>query len=124
MDRLLDQLLKDLPSALRDLWQSVSFWRPIAIVSWVAIVLAYTYRARLLAWLSGSRDHDRAIFERFDELLPERFVRDVYDELEQGSWTTDQSLRCIRSLRFLELEENRFLTRQLRSKRIRCSGAR
>lgn len=114
MNKLLEQLIRDLPPAIKDLWSSVGFWRAVAILSWILVVVAWGFKTRIIAWFGSSSEHDRALFSRFAGVLSEISTRDICDELGGGSWTTEDSAVFLRALRFLELEENQFLNPSLR----------
>ena len=89
-DWLLDALRAHFGPFLAPLWESLGFWRGVALVLLAlvvaALVLLVKQRHRLTAFLRRDerRQHDRAIFVEADVLLTESGLRDTLRILSGG----------------------------------------
>src|SRR5438105_4713811 len=99
---------------LTPLWDSLAFWRILAIVLGTAVVAGCSCRKTLARWVLGRKDdlsHDRAVFRKFDEMVSESLVDDALNHQYAYRWINDDALSNLSEVgRFLARTENLFLS--------------
>lgn len=116
MEYLIDMWTRHLTPLVGSAWDSVVFWRSVALVSLSAIVCATCTRDRWLKWLlrPDHLEHDRKMFERADSVLPEPRLLDTLYWLTSEAAISNSNLRMLRDLRrTLEESGNQFVTRRV-----------
>jgi hypothetical protein len=117
---------KHLEPSLTPLWDSLMFWRSLALMLATLVGAAYLNRHRVLYVLLRHKyqEHDRKIFDRADKILPEELLCDALDVLESDhSSARETYTQMVGFERFYDLEANRFLNPRLHAAAKQLSDA-
>ncbi|GEM_PF-3432575 len=117
MNDLIDLWKKHLSPFLSDPWESVFFWRTLALALMTIFLIGLLFRNRVVAWiLKGERvEHDRQIFVKADGILTERHLLDLVASLMSLHACIAGSMHPLDRLpRFFQEEGNQYLKKRLR----------
>jgi len=111
-----DALKRRFAPLLECLWQSVTFWRAIALISLVLLFTAWALRnpIRVLLLRSKRTEHDTGIFERSDALMPEQALSACLTSLwNANEYSYEHRDQLMAFQEFFEQAGNQYLTRRL-----------
>jgi len=103
LDYLVNAWKSHLSPILSGLWDSVFFWRSVALVALTVFFGVWLLRHRIMAWMRRPQAvlHDKGIFERSDALMSEADLQELLQQLyNDHSYYSDSSI-IVRRFRFL-----------------------
>ncbi len=115
-DKVFEALLKNFEPFFNPLWTSTFFWRTSTLLLLLTIILAITFRKKIIRCFDYSRfkEHDRAIFARADAIVDEKRFGIFLDDLRCGhNYYSNQLLQLTMFINFFEEEGNQYLIRSL-----------
>lgn len=117
LDRIIDMIIRHVSPFCTGWWKSVLLWRSMALLQLLLIVIAYSQRDKILALpqASARREHDTRLFEQCDEILTERRLLDMLDQLTgDHSHCNSQFLSILDFVRFFDESGNQFANHRIR----------
>jgi hypothetical protein len=125
MDRVLDLFLEALKPVIGWTWNSIIFWRILALGELVLLFSVLFRRGPFHSWITRDRirDHDSALLQKAEELMREEDLDSFLGTLvgDHSYWSSHSRI-IFGFVDFLQKERNRFLHRRLRKKALDVAG--
>jgi len=115
-DFLFDLWVKQLKPFLESLWDSVSFWRimTLGIITVLAISILFRKQLRTPFLKPNRIEHDKTIFKRSNNVMNERYLLNLLDELGTNYGYSSSSWRSLDLFcGFFEETSNQYLMKKL-----------
>jgi hypothetical protein len=119
MDYILDLLIKNFLPWLNNLWNSLEFWRSLALILLLLFSLVWSFRGKLISLFQNPSklEHDRKIFLQADEILPEKAILSFLSQLgSDHSHSREAISRPYRFFDFFKETSNQFIDKSLKLK--------
>ena len=116
LDILLQAFLKHFSSFLSMLWNSVFFWRSVALVFAAMIAALIIYRKKLLVLIepNNHKSHDINIFKNGNEILDESKFKSFINNIQDNHGFYAGQKDCLSDFcRYFKAESNQYLTNNL-----------
>jgi len=120
LNEIIELFKKELHPYLDSIWSSLVFWRRTALVLLTGIAIIVKFRRKIVSLINrdSSREHDRRLFSKAQELFDEQDVEKLLDDVLGGhTYSRDVFQRAEIFNNWLRREENQFLR-----PRIRCAA--
>jgi hypothetical protein len=114
-DVIAEAVKRHLAPFVEGVWESVTFWRSLALVLLGLLAAAYFLRERIreLLLIPERVEHDRHIFDRADEIMAEASLYRCLDGANAHDYRPDERIPLLNFLQYFGHAGNQFLNRRI-----------